>query len=331
MVNPKKIAIVGAGIAGINTALELQRLYPDFELTIIADKFNSETLSDGAAGLFRPETYCFGPSFDISQEWINDAYNFYKNLLNTEPCGINEISGYTFSKKKEFTENHYLKKCLPTYRDATDEELLQHSTENSIKEYGSFCTSIVIECKRFLPWALKKITNNGGNVIERKIHSFDEICDDFDFIFNCAGLEAARLCDDKELVPIRGQILRVKAPWVDKFYYDDFDTYIIPSIEDGTVVLGGCRHFGSHDVAAQQRDTDTILENCIRLVPSLKEALKSEYKVWVGLRPYRSRVRIEAEKIKSAVVIHHYGHGGYGVTLGPGTAKYAVKLLLSYL
>ena len=26
-------------------------------------------------------------------------------------------------------------------------------------------------------------------------------------------------------------------------------------------------------------------------------------------------------------IIHHYGHGGYGVTTAPGTAKYALKLI----
>ena len=25
-------------------------------------------------------------------------------------------------------------------------------------------------------------------------------------------------------------------------------------------------------------------------------------------------------------IVHNYGHGGYGVTSAPGTAKYAVKL-----
>ncbi|XP_050548109.1 uncharacterized protein LOC126909725 [Daktulosphaira vitifoliae] len=77
-----KIVVVGAGIVGINTALELQRVYPNIKITIIADKFNSETLSDGAAGIFRPGTYCFGPSFEISQlvdtNWIGISWKIFK-------------------------------------------------------------------------------------------------------------------------------------------------------------------------------------------------------------------------------------------------------------
>lgn len=63
----KKIAVVGAGVVGLNTALELQRRLPDFELTVIAEKFNGETLSDGAAGLFKPDTYVFGPDIQTSR------------------------------------------------------------------------------------------------------------------------------------------------------------------------------------------------------------------------------------------------------------------------
>lgn len=63
----KTVAVVGAGIIGVNTALEVQRRFPDYDVTVIADKFNGETLSDGAAGLFRPDTYIFGPDLETSQ------------------------------------------------------------------------------------------------------------------------------------------------------------------------------------------------------------------------------------------------------------------------
>jgi len=63
----KRVAVVGAGIVGVNSALEVQRRYPNFDVTVIADKFNGETLSDGAAGLLLPSTYIFGPDRDVSQ------------------------------------------------------------------------------------------------------------------------------------------------------------------------------------------------------------------------------------------------------------------------
>lgn len=98
-------------------------------------------------------------------------------------------------------------------------------------------------------------------------------------------------------------IFKVKAPWVDKFYYYDSDTYIIPSKDNGTVVLGGCRHFGSHDEQANPRNTEEILERCTKLIPSLREALNTSYEVWVGLRPYRNKIRVEAERLDDTLVI----------------------------
>lgn len=49
-----------------------------------------------------------------------------------------------------------MKNCSPDFREATNEELKAHSSAESELKYGSFFTSMVIECKLFLPWALKK-------------------------------------------------------------------------------------------------------------------------------------------------------------------------------
>ena len=49
-----KICVVGAGVVGLNSALELQRQYRNAQITLIGEKFNEQTTSDGAAGLFLP-------------------------------------------------------------------------------------------------------------------------------------------------------------------------------------------------------------------------------------------------------------------------------------
>jgi D-amino-acid oxidase len=47
----------------------------------------------------------------------------------------------------------------------------------------------------------------------------------------------------------------------------------------------------------------------------------------VGLRPGRSSVRVEAERVAGGkVVAHNYGHGGAGVTLSWGCAEEVVAL-----
>lgn len=55
----------------------------------------------------------------------------------------------------------------------------------------------------------------------------------------------------------------------------------------------------------------------------------------VGLRPHRSPVRVEGEIMRfaneTARIVHCYGHGGYGVTCAPGTAKHAVYITRDFL
>ena len=48
----KKVAIIGAGIMGVSTAICLQDAVPSLDLTVIAETFSPENTSDGAAGLW---------------------------------------------------------------------------------------------------------------------------------------------------------------------------------------------------------------------------------------------------------------------------------------
>lgn len=64
-------AVIGAGIVGLSTALELQNQYPNCQISIFAEKFGQDTTSDVAAGIFRP-----GPSFSGPNETITRCCNF---------------------------------------------------------------------------------------------------------------------------------------------------------------------------------------------------------------------------------------------------------------
>jgi glycine/D-amino acid oxidase-like deaminating enzyme len=51
----QKVAVVGAGVVGLSTAVQIQQMtLNDVAVTIIADKFTTDTTSHGAAGIFRP-------------------------------------------------------------------------------------------------------------------------------------------------------------------------------------------------------------------------------------------------------------------------------------
>ena len=63
----KKIVVLGAGIVGLSTAYRLIEVLEaldnadaKLDLTIIGDKMDVDTTSDGAGGLFRPDDRFMG-------------------------------------------------------------------------------------------------------------------------------------------------------------------------------------------------------------------------------------------------------------------------------
>jgi len=214
---------------------------------------------------------------------------------------------------------------LPIYRRATEDEL--RICPGNWK-FGSFFTTLVTDSSLYLPWAAKKFMSNGGEIVNRRVDSFSDLHGSYDIIVNCSGFGAKTLCNDRKLVPIRGQVIKVAAPWIKMAYYGDFDTYVVPGFSGG-VTLGGCRNFDSYDLNPNQYDFDSIKTRCEALVPSLKTAEVTD--VRVGLRPHRDPVRVESEFLETnrgiVRIVHNYGHGGYGVTTAPGTAKHAARLV----
>ncbi|XP_037956203.1 D-aspartate oxidase-like [Teleopsis dalmanni] len=321
--------VLGSGIIGLTTALELQKHYPNAQVSIIADNFNEDTTSYVAAGIFRPSTSFMGPTVDITQKWITDAFNYWDEIRRSKEAplaGVCQLSGYIFSSiSPKITRNHFIEKLLPIYRQATEEELkLCHGDW----KYGSFFTTCLTESRLFLPYATKKFLEAGGKVVRQHVHSFSDLNEKFDVVVNCTGLGARELCNDQQLVPIRGQVFKVRAPWIKTAFYGDYDTYIIPGFE--TVTLGGCRQFDSYNMNLCKYDSMAIKERCYEMLPSLKRA--EVVRECVGLRPHRAIVRVEGEKIKRAdgsilKVVHNYGHGGYGVTTAPGTSQHAVQIV----
>lgn len=327
-----RVAVLGAGVVGVHSALELQRqLGGSADVTLLADKFNQETTGDGAAGFFFPSTYFMGPSLDVTRQWIRDSFDWYSDVCwsaEGRAAGVAELSGYFFSNEaRGRVWNHLMQGVCPEYRDATDDEL---QLLPGGARFGSFARTLLVECRYFLPWALHRIQAAGGRVLRRRVDRLADLAADFDAVLNCTGLGAAQLCDDYTLVPVRGQVFKVSAPWIKTFTYFDKDTYIIPNREQVTV--GGSRWLGNSSLEVDPHESASIWERAVRAVPSLQQARVQRQ--WAGLRPFRCPVRVEVDSIPVAgrpgsdlTVVHNYGHGGYGITAAPGTAKTAVSLL----
>ncbi|EFN76371.1 D-aspartate oxidase [Harpegnathos saltator] len=326
-----KVAVVGGGVVGLTTTLLLQRELRNAEMTVLASNFD-DTVSHVAAGIFRVGASYSGPTEQITRQWIKDSYEYYDNIRKSEEAshaGVTNISGYIFANSSLSTvKSHWIEDLVPIYRRATEEEL---QLVGGDWKYGSYFSTLLTQCSLYLPWAKRQLQANGVTLRRRKLHSLNELADEFDLVMNCTGFGARELCNDKRMVSLRGQVIKVKAPWLKTFFYGELDTYVIPGFH-GVVTLGGSRSFDSENTNLCPYESAAIRQRCNALVPSLKNAeiVRQE----VGLRPHReSNVRVEVDRIRDdrsneATVVHNYGHGGYGVCTAPGTAMYALRLAM---
>ncbi|XP_033737461.1 D-aspartate oxidase-like [Pecten maximus] len=329
---PQQVCVVGAGVSGLSTAVSIQQeLSSKVVVSIVADKFSPETTSDGSGGFWGPHLVNPDQADDINK-WGNETFDYIFDLFRSEhggDVGAQLISGYCFSN----SAIPFVDKCIGVRNLTKEESNIHPDTKN-----GQTLTTVMIDVKAYLPWLMKKFQANGGIVLKRKISSLDELSPYYDVIVNCTGLGAHYLLDDHDLRPVRGQVFRVRAPWIKHFYVDidesnpENEIYILPGARE--VVLGGTSQVGDWNTQVDSADRDLIWNGCCKLLPSLKKAEVLEE--WVGLRPQRTRIRVELDRKHTgregnAAIVHNYGHGGSGVTLHWGCAQEATRLVVRAL
>jgi D-amino-acid oxidase len=146
-------------------------------------------------------------------------------------------------------------------------------------------------------------------------------------IVNCAGCGARNLVPDPDVTPVRGQVVIASNPGISEFFVgtgaapDDL-TYLFPHRD--TVLLGGTEEAGNWSREPDPATAERIVAACTAVRPELRGAAVLGHRV--GLRPARTRVRLEAERAGDLTIVHNYGHGGSGVTLSWGCAHDAAQL-----
>ncbi|GIY67173.1 d-aspartate oxidase [Caerostris extrusa] len=321
----KEIAIIGAGIVGLSTALSLQEEFPLMGITVFADKFNDETLSAGSGGIFRPELNVHYDSERV-RTWCRDSFSYFMDLIKSPEsakAGVQLLSGFHMSSMFSELKNDLVEELLPEWRKLNEKDLQLFPKH---LKGGQFYTTPVIDCKHYLPWMKSKFESRGGKTIREHISSLDEIVKRYDIVVNCCGLGAKHLANDDMLTPVRGQTIIVKAPWIKHFYYAD-EVYVIPGVD--CVTLGGIKDYGSWKMDVNTYQKQFIWDKCTELLPSLKKA-EIMYD-WVGLRPFRPSIRIDASFIKRqdnySLIVNNYGHGSHGVALSWGTAQDVKRMI----
>lgn len=313
-----KVAVVGAGIIALSTAYELSKL-KNVKITVYADKFTPDTTSDTAVAIWLP--YKAEP-IDKVQRWCELSLETIREINKKVSA-----SGIFWLKYHElYRENKKQPRWMDLASPKQDQEKMDYTPPPEFSCIHTACVPI-IDSTYHMKFLLDFLTAKKIKLQEKHFFNKSEMLPlTDDIIINCTGLGAKNLLNDDELYPIKGEIIRVTKPDFDYAVADPSDnslTYIIPRKND--CIIGGTAELNNWNMDVSKKTTNKIFERACRLCPSLKETKILEYKA--GLRPARSKVRLELEKYENKNIIHNYGHGGAGFTLAYGCATDVAKLI----
>lgn len=312
----ERIAVIGRGIIGLTSALCLRER--GFHIDVFSkDNDVANTTSMKAGAYWWPHKAY--PQQRVSK-WAQDSIAVYKKEAKDPSSGVSFHQHFRYCLVPD--DSIYCLKMLDNWESLSPNSL-------DIACASAYRAQLpLIDVSKYMPYLEQRARKAGVNIITREIRDVDELFPQYQLVINCSGLGALTLVGDKELYPIRGQILRVSKPAkpLDSIRLVEAGTeftLILPRTED--CVLGGTVEHGDWSLEVNPATSKNILDRCIRVVPELANCVVLEE--LVGLRPGRKEVRLELENSKHPV-IHNYGHGGGGFTVAWGCAQDVLDLSL---
>jgi D-amino-acid oxidase len=298
-------------VIGLTTAICLREA--GLEAGIVAAELPPGTTSNVAAAIWYP--YKAYPE-DRVLFWGSRTFEVFEKLSGTPESGILMREGVEIWSRP--VPDPWWAGAVPSVRRCKEDELPPGYLD------GHAFTGPIVEMPIYLAYLMDRFAAAGGSVQMRTLSSLDEA--DARVVVNCVGLGARDLVDDVSMEPIRGQIVRVRNPGIERFVLDEENpegvTYIVP--RSGDCILGGTAEEGAWDLEPNPETAACILRRCTHLEPRLEGAEVLEHKV--GLRPGRPEIRLERED-GPIPRIHNYGHGGSGITLSWGCAEETLRLV----
>ncbi|RJS46911.1 FAD-dependent oxidoreductase [Nocardioides cavernaquae] len=304
-----RVIVVGAGVVGLTCAVRL--LESGHRVDIVARDLPLETTSAVAAAFWYP--YRAFPQ-DRVTAWAAVSYAEYVGLAGDPEAGVRMVTG---------TEVHRERQQDPWWRAAMPSSLDRETALPEGCADGWTFVTPVVEMPFFLRWLTKRVEDLGGTITRMNLAGLPPVePGGAQVVVNCSGLGARLLGNDRSVVPVSGQVVRVAQIGLDRWWLDpEGPTYIVPRSAD--IVVGGTDVEGDWSRTPSPVTAQEILRRASRLVPGLSRATVLGHRV--GLRPVRPAVRVE----RVGDVVHCYGHGGAGVTLAWGTADEVAALVSS--
>ncbi len=312
------VAVIGRGVIGLTSAL---RLAEAGHAVTLFHREDADRMASHAAGAYWWPHKADPPARVAA--WARTSFEIYRQLASIEGSGVDLHLHERYCQVPD--EHAYVMDFLAGVEAIPERE-----------NRAGHADAIRVRLPRmdvpvFMPFLEARARAAGVRFVAHSVESLDDLLADFELVVNCAGLGAAGLTGDRDLHPIRGQMLRLtRPPGLDRSIRvvraDGALTLVLPRGQD--CVLGGTVEPLQDSLTSDPAVGDAIHRRCLEVAPELEAC--DWLGTIVGLRPGRSVVRLEREvRAGGGLVVHNYGHGGSGFTLAWGCAQEVVALAAS--
>ncbi|KZT08034.1 D-amino-acid oxidase [Laetiporus sulphureus 93-53] len=358
--NAKKVVVLGAGVVGLTVALTIQEK-GGYDVTIIADTFPSDPNNAKYASHWAGAWHAIykgtrEPERQIQRDTFKVMWDLSEPGSEAEGC---------FRRIK--TREYYYEK---TDIDASWMPDFQPLPINSLvppTKSGYTYSTYTVDPPLYLNYLLARFLARGGVIVRGTVLHISQVIEGgpdvfarghaspapIDALVVCSGIGARTLggVEDTEVIPSRGQVVTLRAPWVSegKRVTDasgTMITYVIPH-RKGTVALGSTKDQNDWYPVPRPKTTEDILQRCLGLMPELappeiareRKATVDDLRpliveVGVGLRPARKGgIRLDMEWVddkdhgRKIPVVYNYGHDGSGFVFSWGCATRILNML----
>ncbi len=234
----KRVAIVGAGYAGLAVSYYLTELKKELSLTLFDSASLGENTSGMAVGLMHPYMGIFAKKSWKAEEAMQESLKLFQIVEK-------ELAFSVFSQKGIFRPLLELRQKEPFETLCQKEPLVHWWKEERVRSrFGSFlfpgCEGIflekgvLVESKKYLQGLWQIVEKRGVCRVLRNISSLKEL-KDFDTIFICTGARTL------ELIPSFSSFLQKRKGQVIEGEWD-FDPLFCPVLGRGHITFqrGSC-------------------------------------------------------------------------------------------
>ncbi|MDH4048610.1 MAG: FAD-binding oxidoreductase [Gammaproteobacteria bacterium] len=260
---PGDVAVIGSGVMGLTSARLLQDA--GWNVTIYAREVARHTTSNVAAGEWSPfsvynPAYAT-PAFMAQLEWASRiSHHAYTNLGGRD-YGVSWMEAYTLSDSPIEETLGELADLFPYTAS------LQPGEHPFPSPYVHRQVTMKIEPAILLRRLTQDFLLAGGQVVVTDFADKSEVLSlPESVIFNCSGMGAAKLFDDVELTPAKGQLVYLTPdPDVDFWTVGGGEGLLYMLSRSDVLLLGGTFKLGDYTTHAEPQETERIVSEHRRI------------------------------------------------------------------